>query len=144
MLRSRLKNNFNKQRSDENWDNCKKQKNFCVKLLRQTKEKYFSDINVKSISDKKFWKTKKPFFSSKGLNTNNMMLVEDNEIVREEEIIANIMNNYFTNITTHLKLKPTKIDPKANLESIIDTFHMHESVQRIKLANFHSKSSLKF
>ena len=72
-----------------------------------------------------------------------MMLVEDNGIVRNEEIIANIMNNYFTNITTHLKLKPTKIDPKANLESIIDTFQNHESVQRIKLANFHCKSSLK-
>ena len=52
-LRSRLKNIFNKQRSDENWDNYKKQRNFCVKLLRQTKVKYFSDINVKSISDKK-------------------------------------------------------------------------------------------
>ena len=73
-----------------------------------------------------------------------MMLVEDKEIVREEEIIANIVNNYFTNITTNLKLKPTKIDPKANLESIIDIFQDHESVQRIKLANFHSKSSLKF
>ena len=145
MHRSRLKNNFNKQSSNENWDGYKKQRNFCVKLLRQTKEKYFSDINVKSISEnKKFWKTIKPFFSNKGLNTNNMMLVEDNEIVREEEIIANIMNNYFTNITTHLKLKPTKTDPKANLESIIDTFQNHESVQRIKLANFHSKSSLKF
>ena len=121
MLRSRLKNNFNKQRSDENWDNYKKQRNFCVKLLRQTKEKYFNDINVKSISDnKKFWKTIKPFFSNKGLNTNNMMLVEDNEIVREEEIIANIMNNYFTNITTHLKLKPTKIDPKTIRSNIID------------------------
>ena len=72
-----------------------------------------------------------------------MMLVEDYEIVREEKIIAN-MNNYFTNITTHIKLKPTKIDPKANLESIIDTFQNHESVQMIKLANFHSKSSLKF
>ena len=54
------------------------------------------------------------------------------------------MNNYFTNITAHLKLKPTKIDRKANLESIIDTFQNHESVQRIKLANFHSKSSSKF
>ena len=108
MLRSRLKNNLNKQRSDENWDNYKKQRNFCVKLLRQTKEKYFSDINVKSISDnKKFWKTIKPFFSNKGLNTNNMMLVEDNGIVRKEKIIANIMNNYFTNITSYLKLKPT-------------------------------------
>ena len=51
-----------------------------------------------------------------------MTLVENNEIVREEDIIANIMNNHFTNITTHLKLKPTKIDPKTNLESVIDTF----------------------
>ena len=53
MLWSRLKNNFNKQRSDENSDNYKKQRNFCVKLLRHTKEKYFSDINVKSISGNK-------------------------------------------------------------------------------------------
>ena len=71
-----------------------------------------------------------------------MMLVENNETVRKEEIIANII--YFTNITTHLKLKPTKIDPKVNLASIIDTFQNHGSVQRIKLANFHSKSSLTF
>ena len=134
-----------KKRSDENWDNYKRQRNFCVKLLRQTKEKYFSDINIKSFSDnRKFWKTIKPFFSNKGLNINNMMLVENKEIVREEEIIANIMNNYFTNITTHLTLKPTKIDPKENLESIIDTFQNHGSVQMIKLANVHSKYILKF
>ena len=54
------------------------------------------------------------------------------------------MNNHFTNIINHLKLKSTKIDPKANLESIIDTFPNHVSVQRVKLANFHSKSNLKF
>ena len=50
MIRSRLKNNFSKQRSNENWDNYKKQRYFSVKLLRQTNEKYVSDINVKSIS----------------------------------------------------------------------------------------------
>ena len=51
--------------------------------------KCFSDINVKSISDDtKFWKTVKPFFPNKDKSTN-------------------IMNNHFTNITTHLKLKPT-------------------------------------
>ena len=61
------------------------------------------------------------------------MLVENNEVVCKEDIIAN-MNNYFTNTTTHLNLKPTKNDPKANLESIIKTFHNHEIVQRIKLA----------
>ena len=49
------------------------------------------------------------------------MLVENNEIAREEDITANIMNNYFKNIT-HLKLKPTNIDPEVNLQSIIYTY----------------------
>ena len=53
MLRSRLQNTFNKQSSDENWDNYKKQRDFYIKVLRQTREKYFSDINVKSITDNK-------------------------------------------------------------------------------------------
>ena len=58
MLGSRVKNNFNKKRSDENWDNCKKQRNLFVYLFLQTQEKSFSDINVKSISDnKQFHKT---------------------------------------------------------------------------------------
>ena len=72
------------------------------------------------------------------------MLVENKETARKEEIIANITKNYFTNITTHQKLKSPKIDPKANLESIINTFQNHESVQSTKLVYFHSKSSLKF
>ena len=50
------------------------------------------------------------------------MLVENNEIARGEEITANIMNNYFKNIITHLKLKQTNIDPKVNLQSIIYTY----------------------
>ena len=68
------------------------------------------------------------------------MLVENNEIVRKEEIIANITDNYFTNIATHLKLKPTKIDDKANVESIINIFQKHESIKR-KL-KFNSVSEL--
>ena len=65
----------------------------------------------------------KTIIFNEGLNMNNMMLVEDNKIVPEEVIKANIMDNYFKSmITTYLKLKPTKNGPKANLESIIDTF----------------------
>ena len=44
-----------------------------------------------------------------------MMTIENNEIVREEEIIAIIMKNYFKNITTNLKLKPTETVPKAKV-----------------------------
>ena len=75
---------------------------FVLNYSARPKKNILVTFNVKSISgNKKFWKTIKPFFSNKGLNTKNMMLVDDSGIVREEEIIANIMNNYFTNITPH-------------------------------------------
>ena len=65
----------------------------------------------------------KPFIFNKSLSPNNIIFAENNEMVLEEEIITNIMNNCFTNITTHHpKDKLTKIDPRANLESIINTF----------------------
>ena len=52
MIKFVLQNNFNKKRLNKSWDNYKK-KNSCVKLLRQIKEKYFDNINVKHTSDKK-------------------------------------------------------------------------------------------
>ena len=63
-------------------------------------KKIIFDINVKSISDnKKFCIAIKPFFANNGLNKNNMMLVKNNRIVREEKIIANIMNNVYIMLT---------------------------------------------
>ena len=54
------------------------------------------------------------------------------------------MNRYFTNITKHTNLKANKISNREELVNILDTFTNHKSVQRIKLANFHSNSTLNF
>ena len=139
MTRSRRKNKFNKNSSGKNWNGKKRQRNFCLKLLRQTKKKYFNNINVKKVSDNKtFWKSVKLFFSNKYLNSNNILLLEGNEIT------ATIMNRYFTNITKHMNLEANKISHREELVNILDTFKNHKRVQRIKLANFHSYSTLKF
>ena len=115
VIRSRLKNRFNKNSSAKIWSSYKKQRNFCLKLLRQTKEKYFNNINVKKVSDNKnFWKSVKPFFSNKGLNSNNILLVEENEIVNDDGKIATIMNRYFTNITKYMNFKENKISYEKN------------------------------
>ena len=50
----------------------------------------------------------------------------------------------FTNITKHINLKANKISHREELVNILDTFKNHKSVQRIKLANFHSYSILNF
>ena len=66
MTRSRLRNSFLENRSEENrklfWEQRKK----CVSLLRKSKYHYFANLNEKNITDsKRFWKIVKPFLSNK-------------------------------------------------------------------------------
>ena len=85
MHRSKLKNISHKTRAKEDWNNYKKQRNFCVNLLRNTKNDYFLKLNIKDLTDNKiFWKTIKPFLSSKGLNSNKLML-------REKDVVSSII-----------------------------------------------------
>ena len=51
MHRWNLKNIYNKYRTEDNRANYKKQRNFCVNLLRKAKTEYFQKINVKDLSD---------------------------------------------------------------------------------------------
>ena len=106
MLCSKLKNKFNKERNHINWCNYKRQRNRCLSILHKTKKEYFNSLNIKQVSDNKlFWKSVKPFFSDKASNSSKIMLVEENNIISDEEEIANIMNNYFINVTKTLNLK---------------------------------------
>ena len=143
MVRSKLKNKYNKNRTEENWDGHKKQRNFCVNLLRKTEKNYFSNLNIKNINDNEaFWKTIKPSFSNKGLHGSSLILSEKNKITNDQNIPN--MNNYFTGITSHLYLKPDQINQSENLTNIIENLKNHESMQRIKLANVRHRQTFNF
>ena len=111
----------------------KKTAQFLCKPFKKNKKEYFENINVKDINDnKKFWKTIKPFFSNKGLNTNKLMLIENNNLISEESVLANTMNQYFTNITKQLNIK--KSPQLKNLEDI-NYYHNQISIVKIKSSN---------
>ena len=66
MTRSRLRNRFLQNRSEENRKLFYKQINKCVSLLRKSKKDYFENPNEKNITyNKSFRKTVKPFLSKK-------------------------------------------------------------------------------
>ena len=76
MLRSKLKNKFNKERNHINWCNYKRQRNHCLSILRKTKKEYFNSLNIKQVSDNKLlWKSAKPFFNDKVSNSSKIKLV---------------------------------------------------------------------
>ena len=49
MKRSQLKNTYNKNYNYKNWYLYKKQRNFCVRLLRKTKKNYFKNVKIQDI-----------------------------------------------------------------------------------------------
>ena len=60
--RFKFKNCFNKCRTHENWCNYKTQRNYCVSILRKTKQN-FKNLNLNDATDTKtFWRTIKPYF----------------------------------------------------------------------------------
>ena len=55
--------------------------------------------------NKKFWKIIKPFFSNKGLNSNELILREKDVLITDQKALLTLMNKYFVNVTADLHLK---------------------------------------
>ena len=116
MARTRLRNNFLKDRSEENKRKYSKQRNYCVSLLRKSKSEYFGNLNEKKISDnKKFWKTIKPFLSNKITSTQKITLIDKEDIIMGNDNTAEVLNTLFSNIVSNLKIEGySNCDPLAN------------------------------
>ena len=66
MQRTRLRNKFLKNPTNQNRLTYTKQSNFCLSLLRKEEKEYLANLNEKDITDnRKFWHTAKPFLPEK-------------------------------------------------------------------------------
>ena len=139
MLRSKLKNIYNKDKSAASNRAYKKQRNICTKLFRKAKKDFYGKLNPSFTSDNKmFWKTVKPFFSDKKTSNENITLVDENKLVSEDRVVAETFNTYFVDAVKSLNIN---MDPEllVNSESITDPifqaiqkYNKHPSILKIK------------
>ena len=67
MHRSYLENKYYQYRTPEYGRAYKRQNNYCNRLYKRERKKYYSNLNLKNITDNKnFLNTVKPLFSDKG------------------------------------------------------------------------------
>ena len=94
--RSRLENQFYKLKTETSKRAYRKQKNYCSKLYKKERRKFYENLDIEKITDnKKFWKTMKPFFSDKGAGKTDIILIEGEKIIQADSEIADVMNNFF-------------------------------------------------
>jgi len=143
MVRSRLKSKYQKTKAKNDRLNYQKQRNLCKKLrdsaIKSDFEKSFTDIKN---SSKNFYEIIKPYLSNKGsLGTSDIKLVETNNILNNDLDMANIFNDYYTNIVQYTtgtapKSLADTLSPLTPLDSIINEI-------RIKFINHPSIASIR-
>ena len=98
MKRVRLRNTCVKNKTDTNRIAYIIQRNYCVSLLRKTKNDYYANLNEKDVAgNTQFWREVKPLLSDKVESSEITTLVEGEEIIKEDEEYAEILNTYFLN-----------------------------------------------
>ena len=140
MKRSELKTKYYKHRRAEDLVKFKKHKNFCSRLYKKERKKYYESLDLKSISDnKKFWSTVKPFLSDKSGCSSRINLIDElGEVISEDREIAETFSAFFRDAVKSLDIKSDTVDPENfdsltdPIDSAIKKFENHPSIVAIK------------
>ena len=74
-------------------------------MLHKTKKRLFPEFKHTVLSDnRKFWKTIKPYFTNKGLNSKKRLLKEKGNLSSNKKQLATIMNRFFIYIYKIMKV----------------------------------------
>ena len=138
MLRTRLKNKYNKSQTVQNWEAFRKQCNLCVKLVRTEKRKFYKNLDISQITDnKQVWNTVKPFISNKNKAKVKITLIEDDRIISKDEEVAETLNNYFVTVTDSLSLTESEIITSTEgamdpIDQALIKYSNHPSIRKIR------------
>jgi hypothetical protein len=139
MHRSKLKNKFNKNPTEENKILYNQQRNYCVSLLRKEKKKYYNNLDITIFDDnKKFWERVRPLFSDKQKALpRDIILVENEETISDKKEVAEKLNNFFIEAVDNLDIpsylpENTQHIQNDDIQMIIDIYENHPSIIKIK------------
>ena len=139
MQRSKLRQKFLKERTNDSKHLHKRQRNLCVSLLRKTKRDYFKQLNNKVVSsNRKFWQKISHLFSAKAFSNETIILKHNNRTITNNHELAETFNTFFSNITQNLKIDSNLVEITENLNTsdpilkAIKKYEKHPCIIKIK------------
>ena len=144
MKRSVLKTKYLKNKSVQNRELYKNQRNHCTYLKRESINSKFvtATEDYNKHDSKPIFKLLKPYMTNKGtLSSDDIILLENGEFVNDDSKLSDIFVDFYTNIVEHTTGNPPK-DISNNLESmenidsiisrIVESYNNHPSILKIR------------
>lgn len=101
--RNRMLRKFRKNRTDNNWEQFRIQRNMVTSLKRKSLKSYFIQVSADSKHPGEFWSKFRPLLPSKGVPVQSITLLEGGQLITDPSLVANIFNNYFvTCVSDHI------------------------------------------
>ena len=139
MRRSQLETKYLKTKTQTDLKLYKKHKNFCSKLYKKERRKYYESLGKKKVLDsKEFWKTMGPFLSDKNTVLSQISIDKNNQIISNDFVLSEEFSTFFEEAVRLLNVKPDEyyLSDTENLsnpvEIAIRKFENHPSDQAIK------------
>ena len=96
-------------------------KTFVVGCIKKERKKIFNSLNPSIVKDSKFfWKTVKPFFSNKGARGSNIQLIKYDELLQDDQKIADELNTFFKNAVSNLNINKNTYIINHNSGNLLD------------------------
>ena len=93
---------MNWKKSFKAYNKQQKKENVCSRLYKKEKKQFSNNLNPSFVTDNKlFWKTIKPFFSSKGNYGSEIEVVEKDEVLPDNDLIAKELNKFLRMLCLH-------------------------------------------
>ena len=127
-------------KSEKSFKAYKKQKKICSRLYKKQRKRFFNNLNPSFVTDNKlFWKTIHPIFSNKGNYGLLIKLVEKDEVLQDDDLIAKELNKFFKNAASTLNIKENSLIINRSSDGItvpidkaLDKYKFHPSIFLIR------------
>ena len=129
-----------KNRTENSLKTYERQKSYCSRLYKRERKKFFNNFNQSFVKDNKiFWKSIKPFFSDKGNLRSQTKLIKNDELIQNDDKVAETLNTFFKNAVATLDINENSYivnNESSNIlnpvERAIKKYEIHPSILRIK------------
>ena len=131
--RNMLRNKYKKGLVE--WDVYRIQRNITTSIYKKSQATYFSERCEGGAKNQKFWRTIKPFLTSKQPSCQNIILKEDDKIITDEREICDIFNDFFSHVAMDIGFKddiPDDFKTADGFAKIIDKHSNHPSIIEIR------------
>ncbi len=146
-VKGMLRRKYDRYNTTDNKRKFRVQSNLVMALKRQSMKWYLNENCVKNQDEngnrKQFWDTIRPFMVDESKGSESIILKEDGHVVSDARDVANIFNEFFTNIAKDMS-EPDDIDMNGPLENIVCKYDNHTSINEIRIRHNDENASFNF